>query len=100
MTQKQELLIRGSEIRERLNTISGLSGDAITGGAPIWDVTAPPDALAVRVAAHVSALQGRIARAGDAAEAACRRQVLTYFNERPVLVGRATAATTRAALGL
>ena len=63
------------------------------GGVGIWDVTAPPDALAVRVAAHVSALQGRIARAGDAAEAACRRQVLTYYNERPVLVGRAREVT-------
>ena len=40
MTQKQELLIRGSEIRERLNTISGLSGDAITD-----EVRAESDAL-------------------------------------------------------
>ena len=62
------------------------------GAAVIWDVTAPPDALAVRVAAHVSALQGRIARAGDA-EGACRRQVLTYYNERPALVGRAREVT-------
>ena len=40
MTTKQELLIRGSEIRERLNAISGLSGDSIT-----EEVRAESDAL-------------------------------------------------------
>lgn len=60
------------------------------GGAPIWDVTAQPDALALRVTAHVRDLGQRVARAGAGdVEGNCRRQVRTYFNERSVLVHRA-----------
>ena len=62
------------------------------GGAQIWDVTAPPDALALRVRAHVSALMGRVPRARDA-ESSCRRAVGTYYAERSLLVGRARQVT-------
>ena len=59
------------------------------GASTIWDVTADAGSLAARVRAHVSALSGRVARAGDGAEGSCGRQVSTYLNERHLLAGRA-----------
>ena len=69
-----------------------LSLAARFGGAQVWDVTAPPDAIALRVQAHVSALMGRVPRAGNA-ESSCRRAVGTYYNERSMLAGRAREVT-------
>ena len=42
------------------------------GASTIWDVTADAGSLAARVRAHVSALSGRVARAGDGAEGELR----------------------------
>ena len=68
------------------------------GGAPIWDVLAGPDDIAERVVVHMEAMGRRVPRllknpaAGDSR---CRRAVLTYFQERAGLVGRARAVSQR-----
>lgn len=58
------------------------------GATAVWDVTADVGSLALRVSTHAAAIGQRTARAGDA-EGGCRRQVLTYLNERHLLTGRA-----------
>ena len=58
------------------------------GASAVWDVTADVGSLAVRVSSHAAAIGRRTARAGDP-EGGCRRQVLTYLNERHLLTGRA-----------
>ena len=64
------------------------------GASAVWDVTADVGSLAVRVSSHAAAIGQRTARAGDP-EGGCRRQVLTYLNERHLLTGRAREVRQR-----
>lgn len=59
------------------------------GGAPIWDVTASVDSIALRVRSHSADIGRRVARAGDGVKGNCSRQVGAYLNERHLLAGRA-----------
>ena len=72
--------------------------DGRLGGAPIWDVLAGPDDIAERVVFHLEAMGRRVPRLlmnPAAGNSRCRRQALTYFQERAGLVGRAREVTQR-----
>ena len=65
--------------------------------APIVDVPATVDAIAVRVNVHMRELSRTVPRATrDRTRGRCRRAAATYFRDEHRLVGRARVATTGA----
>ena len=84
MTQVQKLTIRGSEIRQRLNEISGLEGDALTD-----EIRAEEPALQAEYRDTETKLRAAVAAEGDPTET--RGETLNAeARERLELRGRAT----------